>query len=107
MVKNVRNVNTFQQTAGNYARYGAFYTNTDMMYRCGRLLKIENEENKVTVVFEPHIGDGTAVTSLLRGAGAERHSIVNMQLKLTVIRLKSSSRQKSLIRKLMKRERYG
>ena len=55
MVKNVRNVNTFQQTAGNYARYGAFYTNTDMMYRCGRLLKIENEENKVTVVFEPHI----------------------------------------------------
>lgn len=23
MVKNVRNVNTFQQTAGNYARYGA------------------------------------------------------------------------------------
>lgn len=93
MVKNVRNVNTFQQTAGNYARYGAFYTNTDMMYRCGRLLKIENEENKVTVVFEPHIGDGTAVTSLLRGAGAERHSIVTYAVEIncdTVEKLKQT-----------------
>ena len=89
----IRNVNTFHQTASNYAKFGAYYTNNDMMYRCGRVLNIPNDEGKVTVVLEPHIGDASAVTSLLRGAGAERKSIVTYGVDInadTIAKLKEN-----------------
>lgn len=59
--------NTFSRVLANDSKKGAYYTDTEMCRRIGKLLSFPQGEE--VTVLEPSIGDGTAVRAVLENKG--------------------------------------
>ena len=58
---------TFSRSLANESKKGAYYTDTEMCRRIGRLLSFPQGEE--VTVLEPSVGDGSAVRAVLENSG--------------------------------------
>ena len=74
--KMIKRQTGFDRMLRNEAKMGAYYTDSDHAYRIGKLFEFEGE----TCLLEPSIGDATAVTAFVDGAGGENVKLFGVEL---------------------------